>query len=398
MIVDNGGYFPINDLHEDDALFLMDAMVMLGTDAVGVGERDLRYGLAFLDVNSHAKKLPTVCANLYDKATGKRVFPPYLIKTIGGVKVGVFGLLTDKGNYGPAADSVKVEDPTPVAEQIVKEIRSKGATVVVLLSQLGKVESEDLVAQVEGIDAVMVGRDTPLLTKGRMIKNTVACYGGEQGQNVGRTILTLNPQKGVVSGDNDVFTLGPTIPDKPEVLQVVKAFEEAFNEKMRKVEKEREAASAQASGDDSPDRFLGTALCARCHTKEFEQWKTTSHSLAWQTLVDVKKDATPDCVPCHVVGYEKPGGFRSGTATPDKVNVQCENCHGRGTDHDAFGQHPVTAEACIQCHKGDNDPEFDWNKKMPKIVHSNMSGETIKNKKEGHTDMKNAKSSMLDAH
>ncbi len=383
MNVDAGGYFPVNDLHEDVALFLMDGMVLIGEDAVGVGERDLRYGLSFLTQNSKAKKVPTVCANMTYAATGKPVFPPYIIKTIGNVKVGAFALITDKGNYGPSADSIKVEDPVVAAERTVKEMRAKGATVVVLLSQLGKVESEDLVATVDGIDAVIIGRDSPLLHKGRMIKNTVACYGGEQGQNVGRTLLTLDAKGRVVNGENDVFTLGPEIPDKPEVLQIVKSFEEGFNEKMRKVEKEREAATATTAADDSPDRFLGASLCVRCHEPEFNQWKTTAHSIAWQTLVDVKKDATPDCVPCHVVGYQQPGGFRSATMTPDKVNVQCENCHGRGTDHDQYSSHPVTQEACMQCHHGDNDPEFKWDHDMPLIVHSNTSGQSIENVKKG---------------
>jgi hypothetical protein len=384
LLVDNGGFFPITDLHEDAALFLMDAMVLLGTDAVTVGERDLRYGLSFLIENAKAKKVPIVSANMTYKASGKPVFPASILKTAGGVKVGVFGLITDKGNYSVAAESIAVEDPVAAATRTVKDLRAQGATVVVLLSQLGKVESEDLVATVEGIDAVMVGRDVPLLTKGRMIKNTVACYGGEQGQNIGRTLLTLDAEKRVTTGENDVFQLGPAIVDKPEVLALVKAFEEGFNQKMRAVEKEREAASQTSAADDNPDRFLGVTLCARCHTGEFEQWKTTSHSVAWQTLVDAKKEATPDCIPCHVVGYQQPGGFQTSGTTADKVNVQCENCHGRGTDHDAFNAHPVTEQACIQCHQGDNDPTWNWDKKQPMIVHSNLSGITIKNKKNGH--------------
>ena len=36
---------------------------------------------------------------------------------------------------------------------------------------------------------------------------------------------------------------------------------------------------------------------------------------------------------------------------------------------------------CITCHQGENDPEWNWEKKLPKIAHSNFSGETIKNKK-----------------
>lgn len=388
MLVDNGGFFPVNDLHEDVALFLMDGMNLLGTDAVAVGEADLRYGLSFLRENARAKKLPLVCANLIEVSTDKPVFQPYRIVDVGNVKVGVFGLITDRGNYGPSADSLKVDVPAESAERVVKELRAKGADVVVLLSQLGKVESEDLVVSVDGIDAVIVGRNTPLLRKGRMIKNTVACYGGEQGQNIGQTVLTLDSKNRMTTGSNDAYRLGPEIPDKPEVLELVKAFEEGFNEKMRKVEKEIEAERAQSNADDSPNRFLGASLCARCHESEFDQWKTTSHSVAWQTLVDAKKESTPDCVPCHVVGFKQPGGFQNQFASPDKVNVQCENCHGMGTDHHAFAENAAVTEAvCITCHQGENDPEWNWDKKLPKIIHTNYTGETIKNKKTGDHSM-----------
>jgi 2',3'-cyclic-nucleotide 2'-phosphodiesterase (5'-nucleotidase family) len=57
---------------------------------------------------------------------------------------------------------------------------------------LGKVESEYLVTTVDGIDVVVAGRNVPVLQKGRLIKNTVAVYGGEQGQHIGRTVLTLD--------------------------------------------------------------------------------------------------------------------------------------------------------------------------------------------------------------
>jgi hypothetical protein len=142
-------------------------------------------------------------------------------------------------------------------------------------------------------------------------------------------------------------------------------------------------AQKQIQKEENPDRFLGSELCMRCHTQEGEQWKTTSHSVAWATLVNAKKDATPECVVCHSVGFQKPGGFVSLAATPHLSNVQCENCHGIGTEHDAFATapHRVTAETCKTCHHGENDPEFDWDKKLPKIAHNNFSGETIKNKK-----------------
>jgi hypothetical protein len=57
----------------------------------------------------------------------------------------------------------------------------------------------------------------------------------------------------------------------------------------------------------------------------------------------VKKDATPECIPCHVVGFRQAGGFQTDLRTPHLVNVQCENCHGMGTEHasDWLSQHKV---------------------------------------------------------
>jgi hypothetical protein len=356
-------------VHVDYAWFLMDGMKLLGTDAVGLGDRDLHFGLAYLKAQVKRTQLPIVCANLIEKRTRATAFPPYLIKKIGAVNVGVFGLMSDKVDLGPARDSLAVQEPQMTAKRIVTELRAKGATVVVLLSQLGKVESEDLVTAVDGIDEVVVGRNVPLLQQGRLIKSTMACYGGEQGQYLGRTIFTLNAARKVVSSTNECFVLGPEVGENAEVAQIVKDFDDKFNEKERKLQMEQ--AVKPTAGADSPDRFIGTEVCERCHASEADQWKTTKHSHAWQTLVDLKKDATPDCVPCHVVGYNKPGGFSNATATPRMVNVGCENCHGMGSQHEAFVASPrkITEQTCMQCHTSTTSPTFNFAVYSPHIFH-----------------------------
>ena len=371
LIVDGGGFFPELDTQQDQAWFQMDAMKLLGTDAVGVGSRDLRFGLAYLRETARNKKLPLVSANLLDKKTRAPALAPWLVKKVGAVNVGVFSVISDKVDLGPSRDSIEVSDPQAAARKAVAELKKKGATVIVALSQLGKVESEDLVSAVEGIDAVIVGLNSPLLQKGRLIKSTIACYGGEQGQNIGRTTITLNAARKMASGDNESYILGPDIPEKPEVLQIVKAFEDSFNEKMRKLDKEKAASQAAKVLEESPDRFLGADLCMRCHVDQAEQWKTTPHAHAWQTLVDAKKESTPECIPCHVVGYQKPGGFQGNADAAKLANVQCENCHGMGTKHEAFPQTAtrMSEKVCITCHQGENDPAFVFSEKLPKVIH-----------------------------
>ena len=371
LLVDNGGFFPEQDDHQDVAWFLMDAMHVLGTDAVGIGDKELRFGLAYLREHAKRSQLPITSANLLEKKTKRAALTPYLIKKVGTVKVGVFSLISDKVDLGPARESLLVQDPPVAATRTVEELRKKGASVVVLLSQLGKVESEDLVTAVEGIDAVIVGRNVPMLQKGRLIKATVASYGGEKGQYLGRTILTLDAARKMTTGENESFVLGPEVGEKAEVLQIVKAFKDGFDEKMRKLEREKAAKAAAKDMEKNPDKYLGSEVCERCHTEQAAQWKTTPHARAWQTLVDNHKDNAAECVVCHVLGYRKPGGFQTAAETPKFFNVQCESCHGMGTQHEAFAvtPHKVTEGVCKQCHNADNDPTWNFSAKLARVAH-----------------------------
>ncbi len=372
LLVDNGGYFPEDDPHKDTSWFLQQSMTLLGTDAVGVGERDLRFGLAYLRENAKLNKLPVTCANLVEAGSEKPIFPASLLIQKGTVKIGVFGLITDQGDLGPARESLQVLEPRGVAQRTIADLRKKGATIVVALSNLGKAEGEDLCTNVDGIDVMILGRNVPLIPQGRLIKKSLAVYGGEQGQNVGHTVVSLDAGgRKIDSLSADVFMLGAEIPEKPEILSLVKQFEDNLNEKLRRAEKEQAAQRALAAAESSPDHFVGMSVCERCHKSETEQWRTTAHARAWQTLVDNKKDADPDCVKCHVVGFQKPGGFQTAALSPTMSNVQCENCHGMGTQHEAFAASPrrITETTCRQCHNGTTSPDFSFAVFEPHILH-----------------------------
>jgi 5'-nucleotidase/UDP-sugar diphosphatase len=243
LIVDSGGFFPLLPDHEPVASFMMGTMKLIGTDATGLGERELLFGRSFLLANLQRTGLPVVNANLVDARTRKPLVSPYLIKKVGQAKVGIFGLMSDRVDLGPSRDSLAVLNPAETARQTVAQLRRQGATVVVLLSQLGKVESEDLAAAVEGIDFVLAGHGVPMLAKGRMIKNTVVAYGGEESHYMGHTRLDLDGRGRMVKGENEMVMLGPDIGEKPATLALVKQFEDNFNELMRKKDRERTAAA-----------------------------------------------------------------------------------------------------------------------------------------------------------
>lgn len=65
---------------------------LAGYDAMAVGNHEFDFGSDNLMEISKQIKFPMLSANIYKD--GKQVFPSYIVKEIGGLKVGVFGIST----------------------------------------------------------------------------------------------------------------------------------------------------------------------------------------------------------------------------------------------------------------------------------------------------------------
>ncbi len=112
-------------------------------------------------------------------------------------------------------------------------------------------------------------------------------------------------------------------------------------------------------------KYLGAAVCARCHGNIHANWAQTSHAKALGVLTAIKQDTNSACLPCHTVGYDRTTGYKDQAATPGLSGVQCENCHGPGGDHAASPfevRTPVIrldSEMCGGCHNGFHHPTFE---------------------------------------
>ena len=94
--------------------------------------------------------------------------------------------------------------------------------------------------------------------------------------------------------------------------------------------------------------YVGASKCKACHIKQYKSWAETRMAQSFEVLkpgaraeekkaagLDPDADYTADaeCLPCHTTGYGEPGGFESLAATPAMVGIQCESCHGAGSDY-----------------------------------------------------------------
>lgn len=127
--------------------------------------------------------------------------------------------------------------------------------------------------------------------------------------------------------------------------------------------------------------YVGADKCKTCHKKDetHPSWLKTKHATAFEALTEEqKKDKS--CVGCHTTGTTAAGELL--------VGVQCEACHGPGSDYKSMkimkdeklamenGLLIPDAKTCAKCHN-ENVPEefrskekFDFEKMKAKGVHA----------------------------
>ncbi|HVP12192.1 MAG TPA: multiheme c-type cytochrome [Phycisphaerae bacterium] len=106
----------------------------------------------------------------------------------------------------------------------------------------------------------------------------------------------------------------------------------------------------------SPALYVGASTCTACHTANYDMWYATIHRTAFNTLVEGGAGDNVLCYPCHSVGYGTQSGFVNLEITPQLAGVQCENCHGPGSNHVVDPNNvPLTVNydsaLCGACHQ-----------------------------------------------
>lgn len=124
-------------------------------------------------------------------------------------------------------------------------------------------------------------------------------------------------------------------------------------------------APAPAKGQPG---YVGDEQCSACHSEAAELWDTTRHAQAYATLERVNKQFDLSCVGCHVTGFREPGGSEV-VENAGLQSVQCEQCHGPGSQHVATPEkqgkpfairREASVEVCKQCHTPEHSDTFNY--------------------------------------
>jgi len=157
----------------------------------------------------------------------------------------------------------------------------------------------------------------------------------------------------------------------------------------------------EQAGDPLPGpRYVGAFVCGTCHgaqsgSRAYGTWRMSRHADAYATLgtarageiarqmrVDGPPQRSDRCLACHATGNGEPPGRFAASFDPAQ-GVQCESCHGPGSEYMAqavmldpvaaadAGLRQVDRAGCVRCHTPDiHGRSLDVEAAWPKIDHA----------------------------
>ncbi|MBC8282928.1 MAG: metallophosphoesterase [Nitrospinae bacterium] len=363
LLVDTGDHFKEPTRQGKlKAETLLKATEKMGYDAVALGERDLVYGSQFLKNLS----IPFVSSNIV--LENLPLETARIRKLKNGLNIAVLSIVDPSLFYLKNHTGLTIPDPDQIVSQEILRIKqSNSIDLLVLLTHMKKEKALKFLDK-EGVDLVINGHissetDTvdmkPIHKAGKIFVQA-----SPRGQKMGELHLTIN-ESGKISFEHRMVKLDSSINNDPEMVKLY----EAYNEKVEAMFFESLTAKRNK---DKVSIYAGDTVCKNCHAAAHEKWSSSRHGKAYDTLRKINKAFDSECLVCHVVGYNLPGGFISELDTPELKNVQCEVCHGAGKKHTSapmpgFGNE--AKKACIKCHVKNHSPKFNFTQYWPKIKH-----------------------------
>ena len=376
---------------------------------LNLGGKDAAAGADVAVSGARAIGAAPVSANLRD-ARRKPLAPGSAVIEAGGVRVAFVGVAREARR-----------EPRPPVDAVRASVADAGnrADVVVLLSTLGIEAARDLVSKIPGIDLVIDAGEsqTPRnIVIPQKAGNAHLVSVKPLGEFVGRIDITVNisreqPLRDVTTSDriegmpgggapsgalfgggvdlrglspkrskasaklpplapgtfrHRVYALGDTIKKDAAMQHLLVDY------KREVADLTRHAPVTRARIPTTGPRYVGEEACKACHKAISDFVATTLHARAYPTLERVHSEYDLECVGCHVTGWQKPGGFDQPRAVGNLKGVQCEVCHGPGSEHVAAGgrrgvggvRAQVPAGLCETCHTPVHSTRFAGKEKL----------------------------------
>lgn len=145
-------------------------MNQMGFDAMAVGNHEFDDGPEGLKKFIDKATFPVISGNTLAGASSPvaGLIAPYVIKEIGGEKIGVLSVLaTDTDETSSTGPTILLIEETGYLKDAVAEMEAEGVNKVILVSHVGLNRDKEIAAAVDGIDVIVGGHSHTLLSNFR---------------------------------------------------------------------------------------------------------------------------------------------------------------------------------------------------------------------------------------
>jgi len=174
--------------------------------------------------------MPVLCANVDFAGTFVEglVQPSIVLTTAGGIRVGVFGLVTqDPQHYSADVLAGFSADLPVVAATQTAALREQGCDVVVCLSHLGAMYDIYGLSEVPGIDIIVGGHSHDLFVEPVTRNGKIIVQAGAFGRNLGELKVRIGSGGTVELESWTVHAVDGSVAEDPQVKAAVNAVRDA---------------------------------------------------------------------------------------------------------------------------------------------------------------------------
>jgi len=383
---------------KDDWVFK--AYNQFAVDVANISSHDLPYFSTALEKAAFARRVSAepllnrlVSANTLSEAAGFVAPRPFIVREVPSrqpgakpVRVAFIGL-TEITPAPPAG--FKFVDPAEAARRIVPEAKKQANLVVVLAKVTSQQEVARIAREAPGIDIIIDGNSQSLeesFTLPVYVGQTLLVFTPFETRMLGELRFYRNAQGKFTTKQRFIVLDEIMIPEDPAAKQLVdaatKAEANARNNSKTLLENWLASSRTLVTGN-SPDRdssksgsspaYVSSAACSKCHLAQFMKWTNSAHAHATDPLPPRSNEFEASCLECHATGSRRASGTNK-LEIARLQNVQCEQCHGPGSDHAAkpakgYGRAASMQSACASCHTTETSPDFDLQAAWAKIKH-----------------------------
>jgi 5'-nucleotidase/UDP-sugar diphosphatase len=236
-------------------------------DAMVIGNHEFDWKQDVLSTIIHSADFPFLSANIVD--TQGHYIPavqPYIILERKGLKIAVIGITTVETVTTTKPDNVKgliFLDPEKVLPPLLKEVRDRGADMIIVLSHSGLDADRKLAIKVDGIDVIVGGHSHTAVTDPVVVDTTIIVQAGCFGLYLGVLELKIQREtKHIVhwTQTHELKTVfsGPDNPADPDVTGIINNYNNRIKDVFTKVVGETTVDLVQNRTGESNE---GNLLC-----------------------------------------------------------------------------------------------------------------------------------------